>query len=66
MECSNTATHIMHTVLCAFEQVIPRPLMPNFRPKIILYQLFKVFSDYNVPNQVLTLQPNGCIVSQQH
>ena len=58
--------YIMHIVLCAFVQVIPSPLVPIFRPKIILYQLFQVFPDYKVPIQVLTLQPNSCIVSQQH
>ena len=42
------------------------PLVPVFRPKIILYQLFQVFPDYKAPIQDLTLKTNNCIIGQKH
>ena len=43
IECCYIAANVMHTILCAFVQVIPSPPVPILRPKIVLYQLFQVF-----------------------
>ena len=66
IECSNIATHVVYTVLYAFVYIIPSFPMLILIPKINLYQLFQVFPNYKVLIQNLTLQPNSCIVSQQH
>ena len=60
------AAHIVHTVLCAFVKVIPSPPVLIIKPKKNLNQFFQVFSDYKVLIQLLTMQPNSCIVHKQH
>ena len=62
MECSYIATHIVYTLIYAFTQVIPSPLVQILWPKIILYQIFQVFPDYKVPIQVLFLQPKSTLL----